>query len=112
MREKISLSLYGKVKHSWGTEVYTSCYTVKERRKEESGMAWFRLGIWKIKSVWQNTEMGLLHVEEESKSHLLLKFPEMQWWTEELLNNSWPHLNEEKALSKYSLSKKPLNTEI
>jgi hypothetical protein len=45
MREKISLSLYGKLKHSWGREVNTSCYTAKEGRKEESGMAWFTLGI-------------------------------------------------------------------
>jgi len=56
MREKISSSLYGKVKHFWGREMHTSCYTKKERKKErkrkkESGMAWFMLGIWKIQRV-------------------------------------------------------------
>jgi hypothetical protein len=88
--EKISLSLYEKVKHSWGREVYTSCYTTQERKKERkkgSGMAWFRLGIWKIQRVWEDREKGLLHVEDESESHLMLKFPEMHRWTEELLNN-------------------------
>jgi hypothetical protein len=45
MSEKILLSLYEKVKHSWGREVYTSCYTMKERKKEIA-MACFRLGIW------------------------------------------------------------------
>jgi hypothetical protein len=33
MREKILLSLYGKVKPSWGRQMYTSCYTTKERKK-------------------------------------------------------------------------------
>jgi len=50
-------------------------------------MAWFRLGIWKIQRVWEDREKGLLHVEDESESHLMLKFPEMHRWTEELLNN-------------------------
>jgi hypothetical protein len=45
------------------------------------------LGIWKIRRVWEDTEKGLLCVEDDSESHLLLKFPEMQRWTEELLNN-------------------------
>jgi hypothetical protein len=33
------------VKHSWGRDVYTFYSTVEER----SDMAWFMLGIWKIK---------------------------------------------------------------
>jgi hypothetical protein len=32
MTEKISLSLSGEVKHFWGREVYTSCFTMKERK--------------------------------------------------------------------------------
>jgi len=50
-------------------------------------MACFRLGIWKIQRVWEDTEKDLLHVKDDSESHLLLKFPEMHRWTEELLNN-------------------------
>jgi len=64
-------------------------------------MAWFRLRIWKIQRVGEDTEKGLLHVEDESKSHLLFEFPETHRWTEEPLNNQWPHLNEGKAPSKY-----------
>jgi hypothetical protein len=46
MRDKKSLSLYGELKHSGGRETYTSCCNVKER----SGVAWFRLGIWKLRA--------------------------------------------------------------
>jgi hypothetical protein len=35
---------------------------------------------------------------EESKSHLVLKYPETQMWIEELLQSIWLHINEEIAL--------------
>jgi hypothetical protein len=44
-------------------------------------------GNLKIQRVWEDTEKGLLYVEDDSESHLLLKFPEMHRWTEELLHN-------------------------
>jgi hypothetical protein len=49
---------------------------------ERSGIAWFRLEIWKLKGIMGGTERGrcLLRAEEDSESRLLLKSPEAQRW--------------------------------
>jgi hypothetical protein len=72
--------------------------------KERSGMAWFRLGIRKLKEakvggVYGEGQMPLF-AGEGSESHLLLKCPETQRWRAEFLKNKWPGINEAIALRK------------
>jgi hypothetical protein len=49
MRGKRTLSVYEELKYSWGREAYASCCSMKEK----SGVAYFRLGIWKLKEAWK-----------------------------------------------------------
>lgn len=87
-----------QLKHSRGRGEYTTCCTMKE----ESGIAWFYLRIWKLKGGKGGKRVGrsLLCAGEESVSYLLLICPEIQRCSEELLKNKWSHIYKETAIRK------------
>jgi hypothetical protein len=62
------------MKLGWGREEYTVCCT----RKERSGLAWRRAGIWKLRGTRNGLEKGRcpLYNEEEDALHIPLKCPE------------------------------------
>jgi hypothetical protein len=45
LSEKISLVFYQEMKQEWGREEYINCCNRNLRR----GMAWWTLGIWKLR---------------------------------------------------------------
>jgi hypothetical protein len=51
-REKLSLVFYYGMIQRWCKEVYTDCCT----RKEGSGIAWLKVGIWKLKQIRRGFE--------------------------------------------------------
>jgi hypothetical protein len=52
--EKISLVFYQEMKQEWGREEYIDCCNRNDRR----GMAWWRLGIWKLRGSRKGVEKG------------------------------------------------------
>jgi hypothetical protein len=61
-----------------------------------NAIAWFTLGIWKLRGLRRGVEVGRCHVyeEEENESHILLKCKETKTWREQFFNNKWLQLNE------------------
>jgi hypothetical protein len=53
MKENKSLSAYWKMKE-WGRELYTFCCKLNDR----NAIAWFRLGIWKLRGLRKGVERG------------------------------------------------------
>jgi hypothetical protein len=54
LSEKISLVFYQEMKQEWGREEYIDCCNRYERRC----MAWWRLGIWKLRGSRKGVEKG------------------------------------------------------
>jgi hypothetical protein len=52
LSEKISLVFYKEMKQEWGREEYIDCCNSNERRC----MAWWRLGIWKLRGSRKGVE--------------------------------------------------------
>jgi hypothetical protein len=70
---------------------------------KRSDKVWFWLEFWKLKGARRGGTAKvrcLLWLGEDSKSHLLLKCPETLRWTEKILRNAWPHINEKVAIKK------------
>jgi hypothetical protein len=87
IKEKISLIFYSDVKQEWAGEQYISCCS----RTERSGLAWFKIGIWKLRGMRKESEKGRcpLCSEEEDPIHILLKCSETRKWREQFLNRKW-----------------------
>lgn len=62
-------------------------------------LAWFRLGIWKLRDKRRDVEKGRwpLSDEEENVVHMLITCNETQRWQEQFLDNKGLHINEEIA---------------
>jgi hypothetical protein len=58
----------------WAREEYVMCCS----RKDRSGIAWFRAGIWKLRGTRKGSENGRCPLCNEKKDavHILLKCPE------------------------------------
>jgi ribosomal protein L37AE/L43A len=61
LRENRSLIFYCVMKLEWGKEEYTFCCT----RNERSGLARFKLGIWKLRGVRRRFKKGRCHLYRE-----------------------------------------------
>jgi hypothetical protein len=88
MSEKISLVFYQEMKQEWDREEFI----VYCNRNERRGMAWWRLGIWKLRGSRKGVEKGTcpLCLGEEDTKHILLECPETNdWRTEMLCKNGW-----------------------
>jgi hypothetical protein len=72
-------------------------YTDHCNLNEKTGLAWFRLGIWKSRATRRGAEKGRCSVrnEEENVVHVFLKRNEMQQWREQFPHTTWPYINEE-----------------
>jgi hypothetical protein len=83
MREKRSLIFYNELKSSWEKKLCIEACTQEARR----GTGWWKMGIWKLKGVRENTEQGMCHVcnKEEGWSHIL-RCAETRSWREELVD--------------------------
>jgi hypothetical protein len=94
---KISLVFYQEVKQEWEREEYIGCCNRNER-----SMAWWRLGIWKLRESWKGVEKGTfpLCLGKEDTKHILLECPETKDWKMEMLRKRWLDINEEIAYRK------------
>jgi hypothetical protein len=92
LSEKILLVFYQEMKQEWKREEYTDCCNRNERR----GMAWWRLGIWKLRGSRKGVEKGtcLLCLGKEDTKHILLECPENNDWRMEMLCKRWLDINE------------------
>lgn len=66
------------------------------------GLAWFRLGFWKLRGKRIDVEKGRwpLSDEEQDVVHMLIKCNATQRWQEQFLDNKGLHINEEIAYKK------------
>jgi hypothetical protein len=62
-------------------------------------MAWWRLGIWKLRGSRKGVEKGTcpLCLGKEGTTYILLKCPETKNWRTEMLCKRWLDINEEVA---------------
>jgi hypothetical protein len=83
LSEKISLVFYQEMKQEWGREEYIDCCNRNDRR----GMAWWSLGIWKLRGSRKGVEIGTcpLCLGKEDTKHILLECPETKDWRMEML---------------------------
>jgi hypothetical protein len=98
LSEKISLVFYQEMKQEWEREEYIDCCNRNERR----GMAWWRLGIWKLRGSTKGVEKGtcLLCLGKEHTKHILLVCPETNDWRMKMLCKRWLDIKEEIAYRK------------
>jgi hypothetical protein len=98
MSEKILLVFYQEMKHKWGREEYIDCCNRNERR----GMAWCRLGIWKLRGSRKGVEKETcpLCLGKEDTKHILLECLETENWRTEMLCKRWVDINEEVVYRK------------
>jgi hypothetical protein len=69
---------------------------------EGMGLAYFRLGIWKLRGKRRDVEKGtcLLYDEEENLVHRLLKCKETPRWREQFLDNTRLFTNGDREYNK------------
>jgi hypothetical protein len=82
LSEKISLVFYQEMKQEWGRKEYNDRCNSNERR----GMAWWRLGIWKLRGSRKGAEKGTcpLCLGKEDTKYILLERPETKNWRTEM----------------------------
>jgi hypothetical protein len=80
----------------WAREEYVTCCS----RKDRSGIAWFRAGIWKLRGMSKGLENGRCSHLMKDTVHVLLKCPETRRLREHLLSRKWQTTNEEIAYKK------------
>jgi hypothetical protein len=77
----------------WAREKCVTCCS----RKDRSGIAWFKAGMWKSKETRKGLENGrsppTAYNEEEDTVHILLKCPETRRLREHLLSRKWQTIN-------------------
>jgi hypothetical protein len=95
--ENISLVFYREMKQRWGREDFIDCYNSNERRV----MAWWRLGIWKLRGNRKGVEKRTcpLCLGKEDTKHIFLECPETKNWRMEMCKR-WLDINEEVAYRK------------
>jgi hypothetical protein len=88
---------YQEMKQEWGREGYTDYCD----RNERTGMAWWRLGIWKLRGSRKGGEKGTcpLCLGKEGTKHILLECPETKNWRTEMCKR-WLDINEKVAYNK------------
>jgi hypothetical protein len=97
-KEKRPLIFYRDMKQEWAREEYIVYCT----RNERSGLAWFKTGIWKLKSkrkVFEKERCPLCS-DDEHAIRILLKCSETRKWREQFLSRKWLMLNEWIAYKK------------
>jgi hypothetical protein len=74
----------------WVREEYVTCCS----RKDRSGIAWFKAGIWKLRGTRKGSENGTCPLcNEEEDVHILLKCPEKIRLREYFLSRKWLTIN-------------------
>jgi hypothetical protein len=105
MREKKSL-LPNSLKMSWQKEVYTSITT----RESSRSIVWWRMGIWRLKGIRKNVEIGICPIcRKEKESSHILRCDGMKMGREEILDKRSWNINPEIGIRKIAGCK---NTEI
>jgi hypothetical protein len=86
------------MKQEWEREEYIDCCNRNERR----GMAWWRLGIRKLRGSRKGVEKGTcpLCLGKEDTKHILLECLETNDWRMEMLCERWLDINEEMVYKK------------
>jgi hypothetical protein len=96
MREKESLILLNSLKRDWQKEDYTSKTTRESRRS----IAWWRMGIWRLKGIRKDVEIGICPIcKKEGLSHIL-RCDGTKMWREEILDKRFWNIDPEKGIRK------------
>jgi hypothetical protein len=71
----------------------TRCYNPEDSHLR--GIGWLKIGIWRLRGVWGNTEQGMCPMcnKEEGWSHIL-RCAETRRWREELVDKDSQILNQ------------------
>ena len=96
MRRMITLEFYSRVKKSWEKQAYID----RLDRKDKTGWAWFRLGLWKSRGVRKNYERGKCPLcnEEEDEYHIMLVCNKTLEWRREYIEERILKLNPKVGL--------------
>lgn len=79
-------------------------YTYHCNLNEKTGLARFRLGIWKSRGTRWGAEKGRCSVQNKDEN-VFLKCNQIQQWTEQFLHAKWPYINEETTYKKINCNK-------
>jgi hypothetical protein len=95
--EKKSLILLNCVKRDWQKEDYTSITTRESRRN----IVWWRMGIWRLKGIRKNVEIGICPIcrKEKELSHIL-RCDGTKTWREEILDERFWNVDPEIGIRK------------
>jgi hypothetical protein len=102
IREKKSFILLNCLKRDWQKEDYTSITTRESRRS----IAWWRMGIGRLKGIRKNVEIGIcpIHRKEEELSHIL-RCDGTKMWREDILDKKFWNIDPEIGIRKIARCK-------
>jgi hypothetical protein len=102
IRERKSLILLNCLKRDWQKEDYASITTREPRRS----IVWWRMGIWRLKSIGKNAEIGICPIcrKEEEMSHIL-RCDGTKMWREEILDKRFWNIDPEIRIRKIAQCK-------
>jgi hypothetical protein len=105
----MSLVFYKEMKLKCNMEEYVNCCS----RKKRAGIAWGRVGIWKLRGIMRVFKNGRcpLCYELEEATHILLICTETKESREEVLCKKWMGLDKDTAFKKITGCKKYSRTE-
>jgi hypothetical protein len=97
LSEKIPFAFYQEMKQERGREEYIDC-----NRNDRRSMAWWRLGIWKLRGSRKGVEKGTcpLCLGKKDTTHILLECPGTKIWGTEMLCKRRLDINEEVVYRK------------
>lgn len=97
-----SLEDFKNIKSGWGMETYV----YKCSSKIRYGLAWMRLGIWKLKNFRGNypRDMCPLCMKVENARHILLECLETDEWRKTFISSKYLRMNKEVAFKKLCIT--------